>query len=47
MNKLDSQDSEPEILPRNDDDVVSPTLAVQLSKLSLNPSSNRFFGKSR
>ncbi|KAF9568197.1 hypothetical protein CPC08DRAFT_746400 [Agrocybe pediades] len=47
LDKLDHQD-EPNILPRNDDeDPCSTVLLRQLKKLSLNPSENRFFGKSR
>ena len=48
VERLESRDpSEPETLARNDDECPPPLLAIQLSKLSLNPPQNRFFGKSR
>ncbi|KDR67576.1 hypothetical protein GALMADRAFT_258255 [Galerina marginata CBS 339.88] len=43
---VSEEPSEPESLARNDDPVPSSMLTVQLSRLSLNPQQNRFFGKS-
>lgn len=47
MDSVPSPQTEPQRLPRNDDDSFDTMVTMQLSRLTLNPTQNRFFGKSR